>query len=520
MAPAGGAAEDTGKFFIEAYDVLGNTLLDQQTIESAVYPYLGPDRTIDDVNKARESLEKAYRDRGFQAASVSVLGTVENDTVVQFQVQELKLGKVEVTGNKHFSSESIKKQVPALVPGESPNLTLAQAEMARLDRNADRRVTPRLSLGQEPGTIDVNLEVEDNWPYHASVTVSNDHSPNTSELRVLSQVRATNLWGLGHNFSFSYLVAPQRRDDAEVFAGSYLAPIWNSPWSLLVYGYKSNSNVALLGGSNVLGDGYSIGARALLSLPNAGKNWSQSVNFGFDYKDFKETTFIENADPSPAPIRYLPFVASYSAQRVGDRSTLQATFGLTAGVRTFSEEITVIQPGTGPINEPIFGNRRFGARENFVHVNVDGEWNRTLTDDTKVVGRMSAQLADGPLISNEQFSIGGMTSVRGYLQSEAVGDDGVSGQFEVQLPTLLGGKLKQVQELRPYFFVDAGFTRSRRLADPSQDNDFTLVGIGGGLKAQLFKFLSGDVIVAAPLLEGIYTGIGGPNIFFSVKGEF
>ncbi len=65
-----------------------------------------------------------------------------------------------------------------------------------------------------------------------------------------------------HTLSSTCLVDPQRRPAAEVYAGSYLAPIANSSWSVLVYGYKANNDVALLGGSQVLGNGYLIGARA------------------------------------------------------------------------------------------------------------------------------------------------------------------------------------------------------------------------------------------------------------------
>ncbi|MCT6962764.1 hypothetical protein M1742_24825, partial [Salmonella enterica subsp. enterica serovar Typhimurium] len=83
----------------------------------------------------------------------------------------------------------------------------------------------------------------------------NDHSADTPELRTIANVRYDNLWQAGHAISATYIVAPQNRNAAEVYALSYLAPLSTS-WSLLGSGYKSNSNANTLGGTNVLGKGH------------------------------------------------------------------------------------------------------------------------------------------------------------------------------------------------------------------------------------------------------------------------
>jgi len=513
------AAAPQPRYFIEAFDVIGNTLLDRLTVDKAVYRFLGPDRTIDEVEQARRALEQEYQRRGYQAVSVQTLGVApDNEAVVQFQVTENTIGQLKVTGAKYFSGRQILAQVPALRQGQSPNLMEAQAQLARLDRNGDRRITPKVTVGQQPGTVDIELQVEDKLPYHASITASNDYAPNTSELRVLTQLRATNLWQRGHQFSFSYLVAPYRRDDAEVFAGSYLIPIYNSRWSLLIYGYRSNSNVALLGGANVLGNGFAVGARGVLALPTAGR-WSQSLNFGADYKDFTQDVRVPGADPIPSPIRYIPLVASYSAQRIGDRSTLGATLSVTAGARAFDDTLRVTQRNGAVFTEDAFQTSRVGARENFVHANLEVDWQRTLADDTRIAIRTAGQLSDSPLVSNEQFSAGGLTSVRGYLLSESVGDDGASGQFELISPSFAKSLGKSVQDLRIYVFTDAGFVRNRR-QQIGVNNNFTLWSLGGGLRARVFRFLTGDVLVAVPLLEGVYSRAQVPTIRFNVKGDF
>src|SRR5690606_40821982 len=62
---------------------------------------------------------------------------------------------------------------------------------------------------------------------------------------------------------------------------------------------------------------------------------------------------------------------------------------------------------------------------------------------------VAGQVSGRPLISNEQFSIGGWDSVRGYYESQELGDDGVSGQFNLESPSwhnLLGNAAQRSEE--------------------------------------------------------------------------
>jgi len=85
----------------------------------------------------------------------------------------------------------------------------------------------------------------------------------------------------------------------------------------VVFGFKSNSNIAALGGTQVLGNGFQVGARAIYRL--AGEKADQSFSLGFDYKDFKQNILIKGELASQAPIRYIPLVLGYSYSRPGDK---------------------------------------------------------------------------------------------------------------------------------------------------------------------------------------------------------
>src|SRR4051812_30637357 len=69
-APASSATEEPAApaekptFDVLEYRVLGNSVLSARDVETAVYEYLGPGKTLDDVELARQSLENAYRAAG------------------------------------------------------------------------------------------------------------------------------------------------------------------------------------------------------------------------------------------------------------------------------------------------------------------------------------------------------------------------------------------------------------------------------------------------------------------------
>ena len=63
--------------------------------------------------------------------------------------------------------------------------------------------------GRVPGTMDVDLRVDDKSPWSASVGLNNDYSADTSKLRGMVTLGHDNLWQSGHTFSLTYFTAPR-----------------------------------------------------------------------------------------------------------------------------------------------------------------------------------------------------------------------------------------------------------------------------------------------------------------------
>ena len=88
------------RFMINAIDVAGAKLLPTGRIEEIVYPFLGPDKSSDDVEAARKALQAAYASQGYESVQVDIPSQAASSFaqgIVQLTVTEVAVGKVAVT---------------------------------------------------------------------------------------------------------------------------------------------------------------------------------------------------------------------------------------------------------------------------------------------------------------------------------------------------------------------------------------------------------------------------------------
>lgn len=492
--------------YIQEYRVTGARLLSQKEIGDTVYPFLGPARTNEDVEQARAALEKAYRDKGYQTVTVEVPPQQVRRGVVVLQVLENKVGRLRVRGSRYFSLDQIKKQSPSLAEGTVPNFNDVTRDIVALNQWPDRRVTPSLRAGVEPGTVDIDLTVKDTFPLHGSLELNNRHSPETTELRLNGALSYNNLWQLGHSVGLSFQLAPERLDDAKVFSGYYLARFPAISWlSLMVQGTKQDSNVSTLGGAAVAGRGEVIGARAIITLPPK-KDFYHSVTLGFDYKHFEENVLIADTE-AETPITYFPLSAAYSATWTGKGRLTELNAAVNFHFR-----------GLGSSPEE-FDAKRFRADGSYIYIRGDLSHTQDLPAGFQVFGKVQGQLTGDALINSEQFSGGGLGTARGYLESTALGDNALFGTLELRSPSLLGGWRKDDSEWRVYAFVDAGIL-TLNSPQPEQESRFELASFGLGSTIRIFDHFNGSVDAGIPLIKQGQTSAEDLLLTFRIWADF
>ena len=147
------------------------------------------------------------------------------------------------------------------------------------------------------------------------------------------------------------------------------------------------------------------------------------------------------------------------------------------------------------------------SRDIFIHTN----WVLSLKAD--------GQWATQPLISNEQFGLGGVNSVRGYREGEVFGDTGWRVSAEQRTPPhIIGWAGGKPVTVRGSIYMDYGETY---LLDPMGRKASTaLWGAGFGGVADFGSHFEARLLFSWPLLETFTTERGQPRFDVSLTAQF
>jgi hemolysin activation/secretion protein len=263
---------------------------------------------------------------------------------------------------------------------------------------------------------------------------------------------------------------------------------------------------------------------------------NSSVQAGFDYKSYQAQTYSTN----------LTYFKLYAIDSFGNRILVtNQTIRLpsTTDNQLFYLPLSLRWAGTRPdktgstslsVSENIFLQALASQRSDFQAVagspHAGGNYtaiNAGLVRLQNLPGNWSAlfnangQWASEPLISNEQFALGGLSGVRGYQAGESYGDTGWRTQFDLRAPPVNVGYFPtQDGEVPAYLrcsvFMDYGevYHLDSTLAAIRQ------WGTGAGFYLTAGSHFDARLTLAYALLATPTTPAGDIQAYFSVGYQF
>jgi hemolysin activation/secretion protein len=144
--------------------------------------------------------------------------------------------------------------------------------------------------------------------------------------------------------------------------------------------------------------------------------------------------------------------------------------------------------------------KRYGSDGRLITLRGDAAHTRELKGNWQLYGRIQGQAASQPLPNSEQFAGGGLTTARGYLESEALGDSAVFTTVELRSPPLYGGKDGDKNEFRFHAFCDAGRMWSHEVL-PGQESSSGMASLGVGARFRFHDAYFGSLDAGFPLLD-------------------
>lgn len=395
------------RFDITRFQVEGNSLLPQAQVNDLVVPFAGRQRVYGDVQKALEALENAYRKAGYGTVQVFVPEQELAGGVVRLVVTEAVVGKVAITGNKHYGEANIRRSLPALQEGRAPNMRELSEAIQLANENPTKQIEVTLGVAQDEGRVDAKINVSDEKPQRWIATLDNTGTENTGRHRLGLAWQHTNLFDADHILTLAVTGAPDMPSGREVsvYSAAYRFPMYGIGDAVdVVYGKSTvNAPVAQATGINILGKGEVFAVRWNHYLPRRGE-YTSKVVFGYDHK--KIDTCL--AGVCGAPVTLDPLSLTYTGQKLG------------AG-HVFDYNLSVAGAG----------------RPDFTAYRLNTALMQALPDDWALRLSFNAQYSPRLLPDAEKFGVAGSTGVRGFFERAVTGDNGFVYTVEAYTPDMI-----------------------------------------------------------------------------------
>lgn len=469
VSSAWGADDGIVRFDIARFEVKGNTLLQQARIDALLAPYTGKQRDFGAVQQALEALEKVYHAQGYNVVTIELPEQELNGGVVTLRVVENKIGRVSVKNNQYFDEANIRRSLPALQPGRTPDLKAVSANLKQGNENPARQVTMKLRPGEKADEVDAELEVRDESPWRVMANADNTGNAASGKTHVGVVLQNANLFNRDHLATLQYTTSAQEPGRVKVYGAGYHIPLYESGDSLDFYASYSNvdSGTVNAGLFNlaVSGKGAVYGARYNQTLAKRGELESK-LSYGIDVKAFKNSVQLEGTELGN-DVTVHPLSISYLANT--------PLAGGEAGI-----QLTLLRniPGGSNGDQRAFALARAHARTGYTILRVGGSITRALASDWQVRAIVNGQYTRDALIPGEQFGAGGATSVRGFAEREIANDSGLGINLEAYTPNLCA---RAGWNCRLLGFYDSAYV-NRNKALPGELDSTTIASAGVGAR--------------------------------------
>jgi hemolysin activation/secretion protein len=468
-------------------------------VRTRVKSYIGRTVTTEGLEEIRQAITRLYIATGYINSGAILPDQTVEDGVITYKVVEGKLTDVNLeyrdandpnkVAKPRLRAEYLKSRVR--LGAEPPlNIIKLKNELEILRQNPNlARVNAELRPGTEPGEAYLDMQVAETNPWQLGVQISNRRSPSVGAEQVEILASNRNLTGNGDVLSVRYgLNTGGFRDwefaGADDFSIDYTIPITPADTTLSI-SYERTDSVVVeqpFDQLDITSESNSI-ALTIRHPFYRSANTEFAMFLSQAYRDNRTELLGEPFSFSPgaedgksvvAPIR---FGQEYTTRSQIDAFALRSTFS--------------------------FGMKYLGATKNNDNDLPDGQYLAWLGQaqyvrrlqkpddpnplhDYQLVLRGSAQLASSPLLSIEQFAVGGVDTVRGYRENQIVRDIGFAASVELHVPVIVTASGNRILEAIPFFDIGYGANIHGKAAQ-------TLPSIGIGLQYTPNRHVTGQL---------------------------
>ena len=437
-------------FAVNGFAVEGAHALPATSIDATLAPFEGPSVTFARLEEAIAALKAKYRDVGIDAVNIVLPQQDISNGIIKISVTEARLGKVEVAGNKFFSSDNIVRALPALVPGATPNMDDVAAQVRMSNDNPSKQIQVTLRQGATADSADALVRVSDEDPMQFAVIFDNTGTRDSGRDRLGFAIHDANVFGADHVLSAQFQTSPNKLDDVDIIGANYVIPLYSRNETLDLSAGYSNVNSGLVtttaGAYGITGKGTTFGARLTQYLARS-EIWNQRVFASLDWRAYKnDVTLGDNGDSLVPDVTVHPFGLGYAVNYTTTKLDAEAGF-------TYEHNI----PGgsNGSTADFRLPGGRADATASYQLLLYNADLSTEIYQGWRLHTAIDGQFSSDALVSPEQFGAGGIDSVRGFDERAATDDRGERITVEGISPDFGPRLLSDRWQLHGVLFYDA-----------------------------------------------------------------
>lgn len=466
-----------------------NTLFSDKTLEQALKEppddWTTTTQTPADLIQLAEKVAAIYHNAGYTSSGALIRIpeitqlTGQGDIIIQIiegELTDISLSVDEESSHRlrdHYvrSRLGVKEGEPLNVEELQERLQLLQLDPLISGIRAE------LNAGTTPGSSLLTVNYNEASTFDIDLALNNARSPSIGSIQREVTVTEANLFGLGDAIALNYA----NTDGSNNLDLSYSMPISPDNGTLNFRVNLSENNVieSPFGDINKDGDDGDISSD------------SETYEIGLRQpliRSIKDRQFQELAVGLRASLRNsqsflldepFPFSAGVEADgettifalRLSQDWTLQDARQVMALRSEFSFGLDAFG---STINEAPEGVERLPDSQFFAW-RGQAQWVKSLSKNSLLILKGSAQLAAQELLSAEQFGLGGFGSVRGYRQDELLTDNGLFASVEARFPVMWVPEWDSRLQLTPFADIGTGWNHN---GPDLETNTLASVGLG------------------------------------------
>ena len=499
-APAG--AENI-KFKFGGIRLDGSQTYSKAELSSLYDGMIGTEISLTDLYAVANRMTLKYRNDGFVLTQVVVPPQTIDGGIVRLQVVEGFIDNITIQGEEEssYALNLIRQYASHISTGTAMNV--ADMERQLLLINDLPGVTARSVISPSTTTLgaaDILIIVERD-PFEAALGVNNYGSRFLGAFQTTGIAQFNSLFGLNDKITAQIIAAPNSGLELAFGSLGYEMPIGPHGTTVAVIGSITDTDPGFtLDQFDVNGLSRSLTIRAEHPIIRS-RNTNLFGRLQFDTRNIESSNNIEATRRD-----------NIRALRAGLRAEfLDRLLGVAVNSFDFQVSQGVEFFGASKAGDPNL--TRAAGDPKFTKANIQIQRLQRLSNTVNIVLTGRGQLSNNPLLSSEEFGIGGIGNIRGFDPSEAIGDDGIAGSVEVQWKPV-------GPDVQLYSFLDSGRVWDQD-ATSSAGKRESLTSVGFGARLKLSMDIDAEFIATQPLHRNVETSNDrDPRFFFSFNKSF